>query len=275
MHTHQPGSSMKNTAGSLKALHQMNPVIQSAPLQNSLSDRALLLSHAHIMQLQKTIGNHGVTQLLKAHSQPLQRSDRASTPVAQLVSKETLDLWNEENNQTVALDSGSHDTEADSVEFNDGDIKVIISDYANNHFSNRHTMQQYSFKESNIKQVNSFWAKGTTQDTVLGSAKTVLGGLEDEIVDSVNKGGGAVVSANNSVAGLTVGYKIGTEVSDEDDAYDEVEGTFTKGSGTMEMFYPEGGDYTYYSKEDLKTIRTELQKPPYSKTLQLKLLEDE
>lgn len=200
----------------------------------------------------------------------MKSSSQMPLTTLQMVSKDTLDLWNKENNQTIALDSGNAGTEKDSVEFNDGDIKIMVSEFAYNHFSNRHTIKQYSFKDSNIKRVNSFWAAGTSEDDVLENATSVIAGLEDEITDNIGKGGGAVNEKNNTVNGLTVGYKIGTEVSEEDDAYDDGTGLYTKGKGQMEMFYPEGDGYTYYSEEELKGIRGDLQKPPYSKALQLK-----
>lgn len=190
-------------------------------------------------------------------------------PVIQrLVSGDTMNVWDQEHNQTIALDSGNANTPEKSVSLDGGNITVNVSEHAANHFVNRHTIKEFSFKDENIKDVNSFWETGQTKATVADRGVTVIKGLEKDIKEKVSEGGGAVFSKNNKVAGLTVGYNI---TLDADDASLNLNsGNFSRGSGIMNMLYPEGPGYDYYSTAELKYIRDKLQTPPYNKVLQLK-----
>ncbi|MDJ0579762.1 DUF4157 domain-containing protein [Crocosphaera sp.] len=199
--------------------------------------------------------------------------NRLTTVIQRQVSKEIMELWKREHDQTIPLDSGDENMNVSTVDIKNGDIKVHISEHANNHFVNRHTYKEFSFKDENIKKVNSFWPKGTKQSDVNSNAQKVILGLEDDIKNVVTEeGGGAVFSKNNTVAGMTVGYNITLEADDDETEFDPENNTVTyeKGSGNMNMFYPEGDDYTYYSSEELHEIKENLQKDPDKKTLQLR-----
>lgn len=193
-------------------------------------------------------------------------------PVQRAVSTAVLTTWSNEHNQTIPLESGSKTSALKTVSFDDGDITVTISEHAANHFVNRHTLKEFSFKDENIKRVNSFWPDGATKDTVSTKAETVLTHLAEPIKDMVyDTGEGAVVSKNDTVAGMTVGYNI--TLAADFDSYDEGTEKYTKGTGCMNMFYPEGqSEYRYYSQQDLVDIRAGLQAHPYNKVLQLKTL---
>ncbi|MDB5056445.1 MAG: hypothetical protein JWM44_4495 [Bacilli bacterium] len=78
MQSHVPIIPQK-TADSGQSAQQTSPSITTTEplqLQNALADPTLPLSQSHILQLQKTIGNQGVAQLLKSRLQPVQRSDK-------------------------------------------------------------------------------------------------------------------------------------------------------------------------------------------------------
>lgn len=185
----------------------------------------------------------------------------------QLVSAGEVNSWAAEHNQTIALESGSETDNFKSVDLASGDITVNITEHAANHFVNRHTKKEFSFKNENIKEVNSFWDAGEDHDSVSEKAEKVIKGLKNAIKEKVEEGGGAVFSKNDTVAGYKVGYNI--TLNPDDDSIDE-DGAYTKGSGKMNMFYPEGGDYDYYEADDLKEIRQKLQAAPHNKVLQLK-----
>lgn len=192
----------------------------------------------------------------------------ATRQVAQLVDAATVNLWAAEHNQTIVLDSGNHATEVGAVAFNNGAIRASISEFALNHFCNRHTYREFSFKDPNIKNVNSFWPTGSQKQQVLTSALAVLKDLESDIGENVSEGGGTLSSKKNTKGGVTVGYII--RIDADDASYNQNAGTFSRGTAWMEMFYPEGDDYTYYSEADLKDVRKKLQVPPHNKVLQLK-----
>lgn len=195
----------------------------------------------------------------------------SSGPIQRKVNASVVNKWAEKNNPTIDLNSGSLTDMVETVKLDDDNIEVSISEHASNHFVNRHTYKEFSFKDENIKTLNSFWEKDATQAQVNERAKKVIEGLETPIKETINSeaGGGVVQSDNEVVGGVQVGYLIRLEADLDSADYEVNPLRYEKGTGTLEMFYPEGEKYDNYSQDDLREIRRKLQGPPHNKSLKL------
>ena len=226
--------------------------IQEAPTKAPLSlERARRLGHRVDRLVQRSNGN-GIIQ--------------------RAVEGRIVNLWAREHNQTIALGSGDANTVKEAVGLDDDNITINISEKAVNHFANRHTMKEFSFKDENIRdEKNTMWEEGTDAAGAQANAKKVIEGSEDDFKEAIGDGEDTQAENKVTVDGLTVGYVATLAV--DDDSLDVDSGKFERGTGNLVSFFPHADNYDDYDADELREIRQRLQAAPHYKQLQLKRVE--